>query len=90
MSQRDDPRPPLPEWIMDAYAIICAQVEAAETDVNPGPHSGLTRERTVELLLAAEDLAVEQPDVEYALDRLLERGYIYEVDEELRVTFPRE
>jgi len=39
---------------------------------------------------ADSELALEQRDAEHALTRLLERGYFYEVEDELRVTSPEE
>ncbi|ELY93127.1 MULTISPECIES: hypothetical protein [Natrialba] len=80
-----DPRPPLPEWILDAYDVICAH------GTDPGNHEGaqsVPREQAREILLSADELALEPGDADHALTRLLERGYFYAVDDELRVTTP--
>ncbi|ELZ16647.1 hypothetical protein C478_02737 [Natrinema thermotolerans DSM 11552] len=42
------------------------------------------------MLTSDVELALEQRDVEHALTRLLERGYFYEVENELRITSPEE
>lgn len=73
-----DPRPPLPAWILECYE--CLRTKGAEGS------SSFPRERAVELLLEAEEVDLEPVDVEHALVRLLERGYLYEVDDELRIT----
>ncbi|ADD07587.1 uncharacterized protein Nmag_4061 (plasmid) [Natrialba magadii ATCC 43099] len=80
-----DPRPPLPEWILDAYDVILSQ------GVEPGYHGdaqSVSREQAHDILLSTDELALEAVDVDHALTRLLERGYFYEVDDELRVTTP--
>jgi hypothetical protein len=41
-------------------------------------------------LVTTDELALEPDDADQALTRLLERGYFYEVDDELRVTAPTE
>lgn len=75
-----DDRPPLPEWIQDAYEIIVAHVN--------DPDEGLPRERAREVLLARDEFADEPDDIEYAIERLLARGWFYEVQGDLRVTDP--
>ncbi|ELZ05263.1 hypothetical protein [Natrialba asiatica] len=82
-----DPRPPLPEWILDAYNVIRTRGISSETD---GSGQAVPREFALDLLLSADELALEPRDAEHALTRLLERGYFYEVDDELRVTSPEE
>ncbi|ELY96203.1 hypothetical protein C483_00215 [Natrialba hulunbeirensis JCM 10989] len=80
-----DPRPPLPEWILDAYDVICTQ------GTDPGNHGtpqSVPREQAHDILLSTDELALEPMDADHALTRLLERGYFYEVDGELRVTTP--
>ncbi|MFP9193739.1 hypothetical protein ACLI4Q_19165 [Natrialbaceae archaeon A-CW1-1] len=83
MNDTTDPRPPLPEWILECYAVLCEQ--EVDDDV-----SSFSREQIQETLLEAPTLELEPEDVNYALTRLLERGYLYEVDEKLRVTTPPE
>lgn len=73
-------RPPLPEWIQDVYETIVAHVD--------DPDEGLPRERARELLLAQDEFTDDSDDIEYAIDRLLDRGWFYEVDGDLRVTDP--
>lgn len=73
-------RPPLPEWIQNAYEIIVAHVD--------DPDEGLPRERARAILLAQDELADDPEDIEYAIDRLLGRGWFYEVQDDLKVTDP--
>lgn len=84
MSLTDNPRPPLPTWITDAYEVLSARIADSSAD-----HDGVSavgRERAVTILTGIEELALERVDAEHAITRLLERGYLYEVDGELRVT----
>ncbi|PCR88759.1 hypothetical protein [Natrinema ejinorense] len=85
MNDFTDPRSPLPEWILDAYDILCTHslTSADGEDVPSVP-----RERAFEVLCSTDELTLEPEDADYALTRLLERGYLYEVDGELRVTIP--
>ncbi|MCU4740806.1 hypothetical protein OB955_07320 [Halobacteria archaeon AArc-m2/3/4] len=87
MSNLTDPRPPLPEWILNAYDVLASRVTDADTERETASQS-FTRDRAVDLLLTAEALSLESEDANYVLTRLLERGYLYEVDDELRVTEP--
>lgn len=70
----------LPSWVEDGYEILVAHID--------DPHQDVSRERAHELLLANPDFEDEPADAEYAVKRLLERGWLYEVDEKLRVTEP--
>lgn len=72
----DDPHP-MPEWIQRAYEILVSY--AADT-------TGVPRARAQELLVAHEEFSEDAADAEYAIDRLLSRGWLYEVDGELRIT----
>ncbi|USZ73536.1 hypothetical protein [Natronosalvus halobius] len=85
MNDSTDPRPPLSEWILDAYDVLCTHSLNSddEEDVQSVP-----REQALEFLLGTDELALGPEDANYALARLLERGYFYEVDDELRVTTP--
>lgn len=85
MSNLNDPRPPLPEWILEAYDILTTHASTVEDDCNT---QAITRENAVDVLLTTDDLALESEDTDYVLRRLLDRGYFYEVDDELRVTEP--
>ncbi|UHQ99084.1 hypothetical protein HYG81_25430 (plasmid) [Natrinema zhouii] len=85
MNDLSDPRPPLPEWIVDAYDILCTH------SYNSAEHENvqlISREQALEVLCSTDELALEPEDATHALTRLLERGYFYEVDGELRVTMP--
>ncbi|WP_293032792.1 hypothetical protein [Natronococcus sp.] len=84
MSLTDNPRPPLPTWITDAYEVLSAQIADSGAEHDGVPAVG--RERAVTILTGVEELALERVDAEHAITRLLERGYLYEVDGELRVT----
>ncbi|MDF9747954.1 hypothetical protein [Natrinema salsiterrestre] len=83
MNDLSDPRPPLPEWILDAYDILCTHNfnSTEEEDVQSIP-----REQALEILCSTDNVALESEDAAHALSRLIERGYFYEVDGELRVT----
>ncbi|MCU4973956.1 hypothetical protein OB955_14575 [Halobacteria archaeon AArc-m2/3/4] len=85
MSNLTDPRPPLPEWILEAYDILVTHATDVEDDCNT---QAITRDNAVDILLTTDDLTLEPEDTDYVLKRLLERGYFYEVDDELRVTEP--
>ena len=83
MYDTTDPRPPLPEWILECYAVLCEQ--EMDDDV-----ASFSRKQAQDTLLDAHTLELEPEDVNHALTRLLERGYLYEVDDTLRVTTPSE
>ncbi|QCS44809.1 hypothetical protein [Natrinema versiforme] len=87
MTDFSDPRPPLPEWILDAYDVLCTHSfnSAANEDSQSIP-----REEAIEVLCSSDELALEPEDATHAVSRLIERGYFYEVDSELRVTIPEE
>ena len=84
MSLTDNPRPPLPSWITDAYEVLSTRIVGSSTGHDGVP--AIDRERAVTTLTGVEELALERVDAEHAITRLLERGYLYEVDGELRVT----
>ncbi|QRV17479.1 hypothetical protein JMJ58_21075 (plasmid) [Haloterrigena salifodinae] len=85
MDASTDPRPPLSEWILDAYDVLCTH--RLMSDDQRGMQS-VPREQALDILCRADELALHTEDATYALTRLLERGYFYEVDDELRVTTP--
>lgn len=68
----------LPSWIEDAYTVLESHFD--------DPREEITRERAHELLLDEDDFEDEPADAEYAVKRLLERGWLYEVKGELRIT----
>jgi hypothetical protein len=75
---RDD-RPPLPDWILDAYRQLAEQIRTRD--------GGLPIEDAKTFLTTEE---TDEFDVEYLLQRLLDRGYLYQVEGELFVTLPDE
>ncbi|MFC7215988.1 hypothetical protein ACFQO4_18110 [Saliphagus sp. GCM10025334] len=85
MNDSTDPRSPLSEWILDVYDVLCTH--SLNSDDQEDVQS-IPREQALEVLLRTDELALEPEDANYALSRLLERGYFYEVDDELRVTEP--
>ena len=90
MDRTDDPRPSLADWILDAYTVLAAHLSEAETDDGHGQVPVISREEAVDVLLTTDELALEPEDADHALTRLLDRGYLYAVDDELRVTIPSE
>ncbi|WP_188884481.1 hypothetical protein [Halarchaeum grantii] len=77
-SDPSDPRPPLPDWVQEAYEILA--------DAAGGPESDLTYEEAYALLDNTDAFSAEHSDSEYAVERLLKRGYLYEANGTLRVT----
>ncbi|ADB63539.1 hypothetical protein Htur_4767 (plasmid) [Haloterrigena turkmenica DSM 5511] len=90
MAMVDDPRPPLPDWVTDAYTALETDITENAADSSQSGMPAISRGQAVDVLCADEDLALEPDDAEYALTRLLNRGYFYAVDDELRVTIPSE
>lgn len=74
-----EPRP-LPDWIRRGYDVLAARVERQRED--------LSRDDAYELLLEHEDVASDPADAKYVVRVLLERGWLYEVDDDLRITDP--
>ena len=70
--------PSLPDWIQAAYASLEPHLEA-ESD-------GIPRTEAQDILLADATVVEETSDATYALDRLLDRGWLYEVNAEVRKT----
>ena len=77
-SDPSDPRSPLPEWVQEAYQILY--------DAADGPQSDFTYEEAYALLDESDTFSAEHSDSEYAVERLLNRGYLYEANGTLRVT----
>jgi hypothetical protein len=70
----------LPDWIEDAYEILAPEIEDGE--------GGLSQEQAHDRLLTHDTFPSEPADAEYAVERLLDSGWFYEVDGSLRVTDP--
>jgi hypothetical protein len=71
----------LPEWVERGYDILAAAIsESAEEQ--------LPRDQAQRVLRDHEEFPDETADAEYAIDRLLETGWLYEVECYLRVTEP--
>ncbi|WP_227015859.1 hypothetical protein [Haloarcula sp. JP-L23] len=63
---------------MEAYEILESGTES--------PTDGITHERAQTLLRAHESFPADQADTEYAIQRLIDYGWLYEVEGELRIT----
>ena len=72
-------RSPLPPWIEDAYETLADEIDQQE--------GGIATARA-QALLYTVNLIEDEADVHYAIDRLLNRGYLYTVEGELFVTEP--
>lgn len=68
----------LPDWIEDAYEILVSRTGERQ--------GGIPRDQAHDLLLGHDAFPTEPADAEYAIERLLNTGWLYEVDGELRVT----
>jgi hypothetical protein len=75
---RHPSEPSLPEWVQTAYETL-ETAYTADTDELP-------RDTAHEFLLAEAEHIEDGGDATYVLDRLLERGWLYEVDGQLRKT----
>ena len=75
----NEPRP-VPDWIQDGYEVLATHINRYQ--------EGITRERAHEILLDDDDFEDEPADAKYAVRYLLNRGWLYEVDGELRITDP--
>ncbi|WP_227380608.1 hypothetical protein [Haladaptatus halobius] len=70
----------LPDWIEDAYEILVAQTTDRQTEFSYG--------RAHDLLLAHEGFPDEPADAQHAIEHLLNYGWLYEVEDKLRITDP--
>jgi hypothetical protein len=68
----------LPEWLENAYEILLA-----ESNTRRG---AISHDQAHGLLLAHTEFSDEPADAKYAIERLLSSGWLYEVDDELRIT----
>ena len=71
-------QPSLPAWVQAAYETL-ETAYTSETDE-------LSREAAHELLLDEDGQIETDADATYVLDRLLDRGWLYEVNGQLRKT----
>jgi hypothetical protein len=71
-------QPSLPQWIQNAY-------ESLEAAYSSGTDE-LSVEAAHELLLTEAEQVETDEEATYVVDRLLERGWLYEVDGQLRKT----
>jgi hypothetical protein len=90
MSLINDPRPPLPEWVLDTYAILCDHLTGQEHCESQHSVLAIPRDGAIEVLLSTDELDLERENADHALTRLIDRGYLYEVNSELHVTQPPE
>jgi hypothetical protein len=75
---RNPGQPSLPKWIRNAY-------ETLETAYTSNTDE-LSRTAAHELLLSEAGYIEDDSDAAYVLDRLLDRGWLYEVNGQLRKT----
>ncbi|RKD88669.1 hypothetical protein [Halopiger aswanensis] len=88
MSLTTDPRPPLPDWVLDAYEVLTNAITHGERGTHQRQVPSIPRDNAIEVLRTTDDVSLSLEDADHAVTRLLERGYLYEVDGELRVTTP--
>ncbi len=77
--RRNEPRS-LPGCVEDAYDILASQTTDRQAE--------FSHERAQELLLANEAFPDEPADAKYAIEHLLNYGWLYEVENKLRITDP--
>lgn len=88
MSLANDSRPPLPNWVMDAYTVLSTSMTDTDTGSQHAAIPAMDREQAVDVLCTVDELTLEPSDANHAIKRLIDRGYIYEVGSELRLTTP--
>lgn len=77
-SDPSDARRSLPEWVQEAYQILHDATDDSQHD--------FSYEEAYALLNEANTFSAEHSDSEYAVERLLNRGYLYEANGMLRIT----
>jgi hypothetical protein len=77
MFGRDPTEPALPEWIRNGYDILAEEYQSDTTE--------LSKSEAQQLLLKSDHVETEG-DAEYVIERLLQRGWLYEVEGNLRKT----
>lgn len=75
---RNPGQPSLPKWIRNAYETL-ETAYSSDTDK-------LSRTEDHELLLDKAEHIEDDGDAAYVLDRLLDRGWLYEVNDQLHKT----
>ncbi|WP_226483165.1 hypothetical protein [Natrinema amylolyticum] len=90
MSLATDPRPPLPDWVLDAYTILCDHITGQDHGESQRHVLAIPRDDAIKVLRSTDEIRLEPGDADHALTRLIDHGYLYEVDSELRVTEPPE
>lgn len=68
----NDPRPPLPDWVTDAYTVLSTVMADTEPDDSQCQVPAISRARAVDVLCQSDDLALDPVDADYAITRLLE------------------
>lgn len=76
MRESDGPR--LPTWIEGVYEVLAPHLSNQE--------DGISRADAETFLTTHGDLDLSDTDARYALDQLINRGYLYEVKGNLFVT----
>lgn len=71
-------RPRLPDWIKDAYDTLDSEFSSGAQE--------FSHTEAQELLLSKNGHIEDDADAVYVIDRLLDRGWLYEVDGRLRKT----
>lgn len=71
---------PLPEWIQLIYDVLTSEIISN--------NNGIAHEQAIEILLEKidEEETFQQADVEYAVEQLLLRGWLYEVNGDIYIT----
>lgn len=70
----------LPDWIENAYEILVSQTTER--------HGEFVHDQAQELLLTHDEFSDEPTDAEYAIEYMLNYGWLYEVEGKLRITDP--
>jgi hypothetical protein len=73
----DPTEPSLPEWIQNGYDILAEEYQSDTTE--------LSKPEAQQLLLKSDHVETKG-DAEYVIKRLLQRGWLYEVEGALRKT----
>ena len=68
----------LPSWVEDAYEVLASEIREYG--------DGMPRDDAKTVLADREQLELTPTDATHAVDQLLDRGYLYEVDGDLFVT----
>lgn len=88
MAGSTNQRPPLPDWICECYD--CVRERLCELESSSDSKPEIDREEAIAMVVTNCQTELEPEDAEYALKRLLDHGYLYQVDSTLRLTIPDE